>query len=79
MSMTSKWYPVIDYDLCISDLKCVEFCRNGVIVEQDGRPVVVQPDNCVEFCQGCAKICPQDAITYAGTSAEALKARKQRG
>jgi NAD-dependent dihydropyrimidine dehydrogenase PreA subunit len=29
-------------------------------------PRVVNPDGCVEFCRGCAKICPSDAITYFG-------------
>jgi NAD-dependent dihydropyrimidine dehydrogenase PreA subunit len=27
---------------------------------------VVNPDNCVEFCRGCQKICDHEAITYFG-------------
>ncbi len=67
--MASTWYPVIDYDKCIGCMSCVEFCPHGVLEESDGRPAVVRPDNCVEFCRGCQKICDAEAIDYAGSSA----------
>ncbi len=68
--MAKSWYPVIDYEKCVGCLSCVEFCPHDVFDVQDGKPVVANPDNCVEFCRGCQKICDEDAITYAGSSAE---------
>ncbi len=65
--MAKGWYPIIDEEQCISCGTCVEFCKNGVfVVGEDGLPQVVEPDNCVEFCRGCAKICPAEAISYFG-------------
>jgi len=65
--MTKNWYPIIDYDKCIGCLTCFNFCPNGVyIVGEDGKPKVANPDNCVELCRGCQKICPAGAIRYYG-------------
>jgi NAD-dependent dihydropyrimidine dehydrogenase PreA subunit len=65
--MAKNWYPIVDEELCIECGSCVEFCTHGVYVMGDnGKPEVVEPDNCVEFCQGCAKICPAEAISYFG-------------
>jgi len=65
--MAKTWYPVIDRDKCEECGACVDFCTHGVY-ERDGgsRPVVVAPDNCVEFCRGCSKVCPAEAIHYYG-------------
>ena len=71
--MAKTWYPVIDPEKCIQCLMCVNFCQHGVYDEVNGTPAVVHPENCVEFCRGCAKICPQEAIHYEGSSAEADK------
>lgn len=65
--MTKTWYPIIDRDQCIACGTCIEFCKHGVYEEGgNGQPVVVAPENCVEFCRGCAKICPTGAISYFG-------------
>ncbi len=65
--MASNWYPIIDSEHCASCGTCVEFCSHGVFAMDDGgRPQVVNPDHCVEFCLGCSKICPSEAISYFG-------------
>jgi len=63
--MAQNWYPVINYEKCTQCFSCVEFCPHGVLVEQDGKPVVAHPEDCVEFCRGCQRgACESDAITY---------------
>ncbi|MGQ9586708.1 MAG: 4Fe-4S dicluster domain-containing protein [Anaerolineae bacterium] len=65
--MARNWYPIIHEDLCISCGTCVEFCPHGVFAQPNGAtPDVVNPDACVEFCRGCSKVCPEEAITYFG-------------
>ena len=65
--MATNWYPIINQDLCIACGICADFCPHGVFIQPNGSmPLVVNPDNCVEFCRGCAKVCPQEAITYFG-------------
>ncbi len=64
--MARNWYPIIDYDKCIGDFVCVNFCPHGVYAPDGNKPLVVNPDECVEFCRGCQKICPADAISYFG-------------
>jgi len=62
------WYPIIDYEKCITCGKCVEFCHNHAFdfEEKDGkkRTVVKNPYNCVVFCRGCEDICPVGAISH---------------
>lgn len=62
------WYPIIDYEKCITCGKCVEFCHNRAFdfEEKDGkkRTVVKNPYNCVVFCRGCEEICPVGAISH---------------
>jgi NAD-dependent dihydropyrimidine dehydrogenase PreA subunit len=64
--MAKNWYPIIDYERCTACLLCVNFCPHEVFdVSEDGEPVVANPENCVEFCQGCLKgACDEDAISY---------------
>ncbi len=65
--MAKTWYPIIDRDRCIACGTCIAFCKHGVYEEDgNGQPLVVAPENCVEFCRGCAKICPAEAISYFG-------------
>jgi NAD-dependent dihydropyrimidine dehydrogenase PreA subunit len=65
--MSKNWYPIIDYEKCIGCLSCVEFCPNDVFKVEDGKPVVANPDNCVDFCRGCQKgACENGAIKYFG-------------
>ena len=60
------WFPTIDYDACLADRACLDFCRSGVFDwdEAVGRVVVTQPLNCVVGCASCAQICPAAAITF---------------
>ena len=64
--MAKEWYPIINRETCVNCLTCVEFCPHEVYEVQNGKPVVANLDNCVEFCQGCGKICPTGAIAYSG-------------
>ncbi|MCR4431207.1 MAG: ferredoxin family protein [Tepidanaerobacteraceae bacterium] len=66
--MAKNWYPIIDKDKCTKCLSCVNFCKHDVYssTDEEGFPLVKNPDNCVEFCRGCQKICPAEAITYFG-------------
>lgn len=59
-----QWFPVIDYDKCISCLACLNKCTHGVYVEVDGKPSVMDKNNCVVGCTGCDKICPAKAISH---------------
>jgi NAD-dependent dihydropyrimidine dehydrogenase PreA subunit len=62
--MSKNWFPIIDYEKCSGCLTCFNFCQHGVFIVEKGKPKVVKPENCVEFCRGCSKICPQKAIRY---------------
>jgi len=65
--MTKNWYPIIDHEKCIACLECYNFCPNGVFeIGPDGKPVVVHPENCVENCKACAKLCDQKTIKFHG-------------
>lgn len=60
------WFPTIDYEACIGDRACLDFCTNSVFEwnAADDRVAVVRPLNCVIGCTSCAKICPPEAITF---------------
>lgn len=65
--MSKNWYPVIDYEKCISCYSCVEFCPHGVYEIINERVEVTHPENCVDFCKGCLKgACTQKAISFVG-------------
>ena len=64
--MAKNWYSIIDEELCINCNICVNFCQHDVYEEGGEFPQVVNPINCVEFCRGCGKICPEEAISYFG-------------
>ncbi len=74
--MSDFWYPVIDYEKCISCFACVDFCANGVFKVNSEKPKVVRPENCVSFCKGCLKaVCPTGAISFIFNE-EKFKARR---
>lgn len=62
------WYPIIDYEKCVSCGKCVDYCTLGAFEfeEHQGkkRSIVKNPYNCVVFCAGCEEQCPTRAITH---------------
>ncbi|ACK41758.1 MULTISPECIES: 4Fe-4S dicluster domain-containing protein [Dictyoglomus] len=65
--MSKTWYPVINYEKCIGCLACVNFCPHGVYDVKDKKPIVVRPEECVDFCKGCLKgACPTGAISFVG-------------
>ncbi|MCD6159019.1 MAG: 4Fe-4S binding protein [Kosmotoga sp.] len=64
--MAKNWHPVIDYENCSGCLTCANFCPHEVYSVESGKPVVSNPEHCVEFCRGCQKVCPSEAITYFG-------------
>jgi NAD-dependent dihydropyrimidine dehydrogenase PreA subunit len=48
-------------------MQCFDFCQHQVYDKaSDGKPKVVRPEYCVEFCKACGKICDQKAITFFG-------------
>lgn len=61
-----NWFPTINFDTCIGDRACYEFCKNDVFVwdEEKARPIVQNPLNCVVGCESCAQLCPSEAITF---------------
>jgi NAD-dependent dihydropyrimidine dehydrogenase PreA subunit len=58
------WFPKIDYKKCIGCMACLKKCSHGVYSEENGKPKVVKPKNCVVGCTGCDEICPQKAISH---------------
>lgn len=65
--MSKNWYPMINYEKCVECGICVNHCTHGVYNEEEApRPVVINPENCVEGCTGCGSKCPEEAIIYFG-------------
>jgi len=67
-AVTSRWYPVIDYSLCTSCGQCRDFCLFGVYsvnsVDDGGKVVPAEPDNCKPGCPACSRVCPAGAIMF---------------
>lgn len=58
------WYPVIDFDRCVSCGQCVGFCLFGVYEQTDGQVRVANPQACKNNCPACARMCPASAIIF---------------
>ena len=59
------WFPVIDYDRCVSCKQCLNFCLFGVYgLSDEGRVEVRKPSGCKTNCPACARMCPQQAIIF---------------
>ncbi len=73
--MTKTWYPVINYEECTECGACTEKCTHGVYdLDKAPRPVVINPEGCIEGCKGCGKLCPSGAIEYFGDTGNADEA-----
>ena len=51
----------IDYDKCDSIGDCMDNCPVGVFQKQDGKIVVVNPDECIS-CRVCEQVCPNTCV-----------------
>ena len=72
------WHPTIDTGKCVACLTCVNFCKQGVFAEADGKPKVINPQNCVVGCKGCETVCPMGAISHpSDETLEKLKKDKR--
>ncbi len=60
------WFPRINYDVCASNLECLNFCPYNVFEweKETGRPIVAHPSDCVPGCNICAQICRHGAISF---------------
>lgn len=60
------WYPTVNVDMCSGCQTCWETCPSDVYDWDDsiGNPVVARPNDCVVYCIGCTRACPEDAITF---------------
>ena len=68
--MSKKWYPMINYEKCTECGNCIENCFHNVYSKEKApRPVVINPEGCIQGCTGCGSICPNGAIEYFGDSA----------
>jgi NAD-dependent dihydropyrimidine dehydrogenase PreA subunit len=72
------WFPTINYDACLADLDCLNFCPYEVFEydAETGRPYVARPYNCVPGCDSCAQLCPAQGIRFP--SPEEFRAALQR-
>lgn len=60
-----RWYPVIDYERCVSCKQCLDFCLFGVYsLDAEGQVRATSPDNCKPGCPACARVCPAGAIMF---------------
>jgi len=69
------WYPRIDYDKCTGCGLCLLTCGNDVFrwSREKNLPVVANPGSCVMGCTTCAKLCPEDAISFPDDPKKFLK------
>ena len=60
------WHPTIDVEKCAGCRTCFDFCRNGVYEwdDENGKPVVKRPHNCIVGCSACSTKCPVGAIMF---------------
>ena len=68
-----RWYPVIDYSRCTNCMECIDFCLFGVYgIDKLDRILVEQQDNCKKGCPACSRVCPKNAIIFAGHKDSAI-------
>ena len=62
------WFPIINSQVCLRDLECLNFCPAGVF-EWDratGKPIVARPFDCIPGCCICADNCKAKGISLPG-------------
>ena len=79
-----SWYPRIDYekcDLCDDDPQCLKFCPHQVYaaVGQPKKLVIENPNNCVDFCRSCKRVCAPDALSFPEKKKVLASIKKLRG
>ena len=62
------WFPTINYDVCLSDLECLNFCPAAVFDwdPATGKPVVARPFDCIPGCRSCVEKCKAKGISLPG-------------
>ena len=62
------WFPTINYDVCLSDLECLNFCPAAVFDWDPGtgKPVVARPFDCIPGCRSCVEKCQAKGISLPG-------------
>jgi NAD-dependent dihydropyrimidine dehydrogenase PreA subunit len=62
------WFPTINYEVCLSDLDCLNFCPAAVFdwEPRSGRPIVARPFDCIPGCRSCAENCRANGIALPG-------------
>ncbi|HEX9059769.1 MAG TPA: 4Fe-4S dicluster domain-containing protein [Clostridia bacterium] len=77
--MSKSWYPVLNYETCKECGACFKKCSHGVFELDGKRPVVVNPDECVQGCHGCGNLCPVGSIEYVGDTTGWVPPNKESG
>jgi len=71
------WFPILNSDVCLADLECLNFCPAGVFDwdPATGKPTVARPFDCIPGCRICAERCKAKGISLPGKKevAAALK------
>jgi NAD-dependent dihydropyrimidine dehydrogenase PreA subunit len=59
------WFPTINDEACIKDLKCLNFCPHDVFEwdPKTGRPLATHPLRCLPGCEICLEGCDTGAIS----------------
>ena len=70
------WYPAVDTDKCVNCGQCLDFCSNEVFESGETAVRVANPFNCVVGCNRCARVCPNEALSFP--TQEQLKEMFQR-
>jgi len=77
-----QWFPIVDYEKCVSCGKCVDYCKLGVyrldVIKKKSRHIAVNPYNCVVLCKGCQYICPSGAISHTSRNETIALIRRKR-
>jgi len=75
------WFPTINYEACIKDLKCLNFCPHDVFEwdSKTGRPFLAHPLRCLPGCEICLEGCDTGAISLPTKREIQVTLKKLRG